>query len=468
MTVTPVDLVVANGTLVDAFGTYPDTAVAVAGGRVQAVGRPAVMPPARQTIDAAGRYVLPGVVDTHVHFREPGMGYKEGYETGSGAAALGGVTCVFDMPNTDPPTDTAQRLHDKLALVRGRSWVDYAMYGLLGPGDPGDLTGLADAGVIGVKAFLGQSETGTGCPSPPDDGALYEGMGLLAAAGVRLAVHAENHAMMRRWIGRLRGAGADGLDAHRRSRPPVVEVEAVRRAGLFARYTGCAVHVVHLSSAEGVDAVRRVRAEGVDMTCETCPHYLVDLGARPALRVNPPVRGEADRIALAAALVSGDVDYVASDHAPHDRSEKCGTSVWEVRPGLAGVQHTLQIMWDRRTELGLSPPDIVRLTSFRPARVWGLWPRKGALVPGADADLVVLDPAHRWTIDAATGHTRHGSGPYAGLSGTGAPVVTVLRGTVVARDGQLVGRPFGAFLAADRTQAEPVSATSSPVSSRRK
>lgn len=452
-----VDLVVANGTLVDSFHQYPDTAVAVADGRVVAVGRSAAMPPARETIDASGRFVLPGLVDAHVHFREPGMDYKEGYEAGSAAAALGGVTCVFDMPNTHPPTNTARRLREKLDLVHGRSRVDYALYGLLGPNDVTHLRELVAAGAIGVKVFLGQSETGLGCPDPPDDGELYEAMQVLADARVRLAVHAENHTMMRRWIDRLKRTGADGLDAHRRSRPPVVEVEAIRRVGVFARHTGCAVHVVHLSSADGVAAVRQVREEGVDMTAETCPHYLLFPGPSApdslALRVNPPVREDDDRRALGAALASADIDYVASDHAPHDRSEKCGTSVWDVRPGLVGVQYTLQLLWQRRAEFGLSVSDIVRLTSFSPARIWGIWPRKGALMPGSDADLVVLDPNRPWVIDAATSLSRHRRSPYLGLCGTGAPELTVVRGNVVARNGGLVGSPIGAWVPGSRQVA---------------
>lgn len=446
----PVDLLIADGTLVDAAAEYPRTSVAITGGRVVAIGDSSVLPAARQTVDATGQYVLPGLVDAHVHLREPGMAYKEGYSAGTGAAALGGVTCVLDMPNTEPPTNTARRLADKRALVRGRSWVDYGLYGLLGPGDCDNLTELVRAGAVGIKAFLGQSESGPGCPLPPDDGELYEAMATLAALGVRLAVHAENHAIMHRRLARLKDSAAAGLDAHRQSRPPVVEVEAIRRAGVLARYAGCAIHVVHVSSAAGAAEVRRVRAEGVDITAETCPHYLVFPAGpdsdRPLLRVNPPIRDEDDRVALARELRAGGLQFVASDHAPHDAAEKRGRDIWQIRPGVIGVQHTLQLLWHRRAELGLSLPDLVRLTSTEPARTWGLRPRKGGLFPGSDGDLVVVDPARLWVIDTGTTYSRHDTSPYTGLRGVGAPSVTVLRGSIVARDGRLTGRPAGVFV----------------------
>jgi dihydroorotase len=443
-----VDLVVLGGTLVTEQGELPDTSIAIHEGRFVALGGAHVMPPSRRVIDAGGRHLLPGVIDGHVHFREPGMAYKEGYLAGSGAAALGGVTCVFDMPNTEPPTNTAERLADKLALVQGRSWVDYGLYGLLGPGDAAHLESLAAAGVVGFKAFVGQSETGAGCPLPPCDGELYEAMETLSRLGIRLAVHAENDSFMRWRMAGLRRAGRSDLEAHRQSRPPVVEAEAIQRVGLFARYTGCAVHVVHVSSAAGVEAVRAVRREGTGMTAETCPHYLVPPGEGDSaeLRVNPPIRSEPDGRALIRAVATGDLQMVASDHAPHAASEKTGSDVWQVRAGLIGTQHLLPLLLDRRGELGLSLSDVVRLTSFEPARIWGVWPRKGAVLPGSDADLTIVDLDRSWRISPGTVHSRHRLSPYRGWTGRGAPVTTVVRGTVVAQDGSLTGQPPGRWV----------------------
>ncbi|WP_168801691.1 dihydroorotase [Glycomyces buryatensis] len=449
-----VDLVIENGTLVDAVGEHPNTSVAVDGGRFVAVGPPGAMPVAERRIDASGMYLLPGMVDAHVHFREPGMEYKEGFPVGSGAAALGGVTTVLDMPNTEPPTDTAVRFAEKLDLVRGRSWVDYGFYALLGPGEATELEGLADSGAVGFKVFLGQSEQGPGCPLPPDDGDLHAAMGELARLGLRLAVHAENHAMVLHGIAKVKAGRGTGLEAHRSSRPPLVESEAIRRVGLFAADTGCAVHIVHVSAAEGVAAAVTVRSSGVDLTAETCPHYLLlpdeAIGERLRHRVNPPIRTLGDRDALRKALATGDLQFVASDHAPHSPAEKSANDVWRVRPGVIGVQHQLQILWSRRDEFGLSRSDLVRATAFEPARTWGLWPRKGSVTPGADADLVVIDPNRPWTIDEDVTHSANPEGPFAGLRGTGAPVLTLLRGSVVAKGGRLVGSPSGNWLPGSR------------------
>jgi allantoinase len=454
---TRVDLVVVNGTLVDVFGQYPGASLAIHQGRFVAIGSPNAMPPARRTIDASYCYLLPGVVDAHVHFREPGLAYKEGFEAGSGAAALGGVTTVFDMPNTEPPTDTAMRLREKRALVDGRSWVDYGFYGLLGQGSAAHVTELAAAGVIGLKVFLGQSETGPGCPLPPDDGELLDAMELLAQVGLRVAVHAENHDIVNHRMAVLRGIGARGLAAHRDSRPPLAEAEAIARVAMYSKFTGCPVHIVHVSSEMGVEQVRRARRDGVDLTAETCPHYLLvpnitDAGKQNHLRVNPPIRQASDREALAAALRVGDLQFVASDHAPHDDSEKRADNIWQVRAGLIGVQHLLQVLWAGRERLRLAPWDIVRLTSFEPARTWGVWPRKGSIALGADADLVVVDPAREWTIVEETIYSRHPISAYLGYCGTGAPLWTVIRGQIVVEDGKLVGSPLGQWLAGSHAQ----------------
>jgi dihydroorotase len=445
------DLLLTGGTVVTEDGEFPNAAVAITGGRIAAIGRASVMSWSGRRIDVTGKHVLPGVIDAHVHLREPGMTYKEDYASGTGAAALGGVTCVLDMPNTEPPTNTAARLIEKLAAVKGSAWTDYGMYGLISTGDFGHVEEMTRAGVIGFKAFLGQSEHGSGCPLPPDDGELYAAMTVLSTFGVRLAVHAENHDIMRWRIEEMKRAGITDFTAHRHSRPPVVEVEAIQRVGIFAQYTGCAVHIVHVSSGDGAMAVRTIRARGVDLTAETCPHYLL-LDGDEALtnvqrRVNPPVRGHRDAAALRRALADRHLQLVASDHAPHSAAEKAGPAVWDVRAGLPGTQHLLQLLLGHREELALSLPDIVRVTSAEPARVWGLWPRKGSLAPGADGDLTVVDLDLPWTIDSTSIRAKSPYNPYLGWSSTGKAITTIVRGNVVADEGLLLGEPLGHWVA---------------------
>jgi allantoinase len=446
------DLVLTGGTLVTISGEWPRTAVAVKDGLIAAIGRPELMPPGGETLDLSGLHIIPGVVDAHVHFREPGMSSKEGFEAGSGAAALGGVTCVLDMPNTMPPTDTVERLSAKKDGIAGRSWVDYGCYGLLTGENLGELAGLHAAGVVGVKCFMGQSESGPGCPLPPGDGVLLEAMAVLARLGLRLAVHAENHDIMSHRIGQYRAAGAAGMWAHTSSRPPIAEVEAIQRAGLFAMHAGCKIHILHVSSAQATEAVVAQRAHGVDMTAETCPHYL--LFAEPSqlsMRVNPPIRTSADSQALASALRDGYLDLVSSDHAPHQEAEKDAASIWDVRAGLTGVQHMLQLLLDRRASFGLSLTDIVRLTSYQPARVWGLWPRKGDVVLGGDADFTVVDLNRPWAVTREGIYSRSQWSPYLGWRGHGAPVATIIGGQIVAREGRLIGSPRGRWICRGRS-----------------
>ena len=293
--------------------------VAVEDGRIAAIG-PELEGPAREEIDARGLHLLPGAVDAHVHFNEPGRSDWEGWETGTKSAAAGGTTVIVEMPlNAHPPTTTAAAFDAKLAAAQRFAYVDFALWGGIVPGNLDDLDELAARGVVGFKAFM--SASGVDDFERADDLTLYEGMQRAAALGLPVAVHAESEAITSGLTGRAVAEGRTGVRDYLASRPIIAELEAIATAITLAEEAGCALHVVHVSSGRGVALVAEARARGVDASCETCPHYLVfDEGDAERLgaiaKCAPPLRPREEIEALWAALADGSLPMVASDHSP--------------------------------------------------------------------------------------------------------------------------------------------------------
>ena len=445
------DLVVRNGTLVTPRATYLAD-VGIRGGRIAAIVAPGELTSqAGQLIDASGLHVLPGVIDGHVHFREPGLEYKEDFGTGSRAAVMGGVTTVLEMPNTIPPTATAELVLHKRRLAETKSYCDFGLYGLVDQDSVEQLAPMAAAGVVGFKCFLGRS---TGDIGPPDDGRLLEALGIIAELEMRCAFHAENDEIIQSSIRRLQADGRVDPLAHLESRPVIAELESIQRVGLFAASTRAKAHILHLSSAPGVAAVEDWRRRGVDMTCEVTPHHCFlssddyeHVGS--LLRINPPVREPGHSAVLLAGVASGAVNAIATDHAPHLLSEKLQENVWNAVSGFAGVETSLKLFLTYGVHAGrLSLQQLVRATSEGPAQLWGLYPRKGALEVGSDADVTLVDLALEDVIDSERLHGKNNPTPFDGWRTRGGPVATVVRGQVVMRDGDLIGPPLGRMVQA--------------------
>ena len=439
---TTVDLVVRGGTVVSPWGRFRG-GVAVQDGVVVAVATNEALPPGREVIDAAGRFVLPGVIDSHVHFREPGLEYKEDWASGTAAAACGGVTTVLEMPNTRPPTATVEALQLKQRCAARGARVDYGIYGLLAQDNLHELPGLAAHGVIGFKCYMGET---VGAIPSPDDGVMLEEFETAARLGLRVAVHAENNGIMQRSIQRLRAAGRTDPLAHLDSRPDICAIEAVSRALLFAEWSRARLHICHESCKDVLPLVRAARRRGVDVTVETCPHYLLltgdDMGRLgPVLRMNPPVRAPGHDAALWAGLRDGTIDMVSTDHSPHSVEEKTRPDIWDAVSGFPGVETAVPLMLTEVNHGRLSLERYVEVASANPARAWGLYPRKGAVQPGADADLVIVDLEREGEIRAADLHSKSKITPFEGMKVTGRPVHTIVRGRVVMREGELVGPP---------------------------
>jgi dihydroorotase len=438
------DLLIRGGKVVSPDSVI-DACIAIKDGVIVAVGNEAAMPQARETLDATGMHVLPGAIDVHVHFRDPGYPHKEDFGSGTAAAAVGGVTTNFDMPNTIPPTGTAETLAAKHRMAAEKAHVDFGLYGLLGEDTIEHVPALVAGGVIGFKLYMGNT---FGKIPSPSTGAMLEAFEVVAPTGKRISLHAETNSIMERRETRLRNAGRTDALAHIASRPAVVAVEAVSRAAILAEWTGARIHILHISSAEELRPLREAKARGVDITGETCPHYLM-LSADDyakfsgVIRVNPPVREARNQEPLWQALQDGTIDLIATDHAPHSPEEKTRNDIWTVDCGFPGVETQMPLMLSEANAGRFGICDYVRWSAASPAKIFGLYPRKGVIQPGSDSDIAVVDFGRDWTIDDAKLQSRSKITPWNGKRVKGLPVHTLVRGRFVMKDRALVGETRG-------------------------
>lgn len=442
------DLMIRGGSLVTAGGVLAAD-VAVADGLIAAVG-PELAGEAPELIAADGLYLFPGVVDAHVHFNEPGRAHWEGWATGAAALAAGGGTLAVEMPlNASPPTLDGPSFDRKRAAAEAASCTDFALWGGLVPGDLDRLDELAARGVVGFKAFM--SASGTADFQAADDLTLLDGMARAARLGLPVAVHAESDALTAALAARAVAAGRLAPADYLASRPVVAELEAIQRALLFAEEAGCRLHVVHVSCGRGVALVAAAQARGVDVTCETCPHYLVlteedlaRIGA--AAKCAPPLRSAAHQSELWAQLVAGAVAFVASDHSPAPPELKLAGpgGFFTVWGGIAGVQSTLELLLTAGHHgRGLALERVAALTATGPAERLGLAPRKGAIAVGADADLAMVALDTTWQLRREDLRDRHRLSPFVGMELRGRVVRTIRRGQTIVRDGQVVAGAGG-------------------------
>jgi len=422
--------------------------VLVDGGLIEAVVE--CPPDDRPCEDLGDALLMPGLVDSHVHINEPGRTEWEGYATATAAAAAGGVTTLVDMPlNCIPVTTSGDAFDTKLAVARKQLRVDCGFWGGVVPGNTAELVGMAAAGVLGFKAFLCHSGIDDFPAARRED--LLAAMPILREAGVPLLVHAElDFGILNPW------ADASPRDYLRflHSRPKVWEDAAIAMMIDLVRITGCAVHIVHLSSASALPMLRAARAEGLPITAETCPHYLC-LRAEDvpdgdtAWKCAPPIRESANQDALWAGLLEGVIDFVVSDHSPCVPSLKLAErgDFMEAWGGISSLQFGLSGIWTEARRRGISAPQVARWMSAEPARFLGLGQRKGSLRTGADADLVAWQPETSWTVQSEQILHRHKVTPWLGRELVGRVERVWLRGEPVVSGGEIVqdavcGRPI--------------------------
>ena len=438
-------VVIRGGTAILPTGQQPAD-IGITNGVITAIGSD--VPDAEETINARGLIVLPGLVDAHVHFNEPGRADWEGWDAGTRGAAAGGVTTVLEMPlNAHPPTITAQAFDAKRRVASEKARVDFGLWGGLVNDNLAELEGLAARGVIAFKAFM--SESGVDDFRRVPDGVLAAGLRAAARLGVVVGVHAESHEMVERLGSEMRGRRETGRLSWCRARPPAAELEAIKRLVSCVRGAGAGAraHVVHVSTAEGLAEVQGAREWGLAVTAETCPHYL-DFDEQdfervgPALKCAPPIRDAASRERLWTALLAGEVDLVASDHSPCPAADKHkgDHDIWQAWGGVAGIQATLPVLLTGGVHArGLSLERVADLTATAPARLFGLYPQKGSIAIGADADFALVDTQRTWTFSPEHLQTRSGISPYLGRAFRGAAVRTIVRGRTVFADGEIVG-----------------------------
>lgn len=436
------DIVVTGGTVISHDGRA-QVDIRIRDGKVVAVGQDLVTPAAR-VVDATGLLVFPGLIDVHVHLREPGMTEKEDFYTGTRAAAAGGVTTVVDMPNTYPPVTTAELFRSKLDMVSPKANVDFGLYGMIGQDNSADIAGMAELGAMGLKLFMGQTTGDNRCPT---DDAIFRGLEAAHAADLVVGVHAENDHILRLLGERLRASGRTDPRAHLLSRPDFIEVEAVTRIATLASAAGTKLHIHHLSTAAGLRRVRALRAEGHELTAEVLvSHLLLDDTAYETygnlIKLNPPIRPRSDVTALWDGIANGSIDMIATDHAPHTCDEQAETDVWKAFGGFIGVETMLPLMLTASAEGRMTYEDIARLCSYTPARRWSM-AQKGQLSPGFDADLVLVDPAKEHKLSADALHSRHNVTPYDGWTVVGEIQATYLRGQEIYAQGELTRERHG-------------------------
>ncbi|MEO8372075.1 MAG: allantoinase AllB [Candidatus Solibacter sp.] len=441
------DLVVRAGSVVRG-NEITALDIAVTDGVITDVGRE--LPAGREEIDARGLAIFPGLIDVHLHFNEPGRTEWEGAATGSRALAAGGGTLYFDMPlNSTPCTVDAVAFDAKRAALSQTSLTDFGLWGGIIPGNRERLAELAHRGVVGFKAFLSDS----GLPEFPrsDDLTLFEALRVAAAHNLPVSVHAESEEITSGLTRRIRAAGRSDVRAFLDSRPVLAEVEAIQRAALLAREAGAWLHIVHISSGRGILAALEARAQGTNLTIETCPHYLffteddmVRLGA--VAKCAPPLRPAADVEALWRHLLHSEIDMIASDHSPSSPGLKRDSDFFRVWGGIAGVQSRLAVLLEGGYhQRGLSLPAIARVASGTPARRFRI-AGKGEIAAGFDADLTFVDLHRATTLAAADLQQRHPMSPYTGHTFCGAVTRTLQRGQTIFRDGATVAGIRGRFV----------------------
>ena len=422
-------LVVRGRRIVLPGGERP-ASVHIEGGHIVSIGDEDETPSGAEIVECGGLVVSPGIVDSHVHVNEPGRTEWEGFDTVTRAAARGGVTTIVDMPlNCVPATTTVAAVEAKRHAARGRSHVDTAMWGGIVPDNEADIEPLIDAGVRGFKCFLVPS--GVSEFAHVGERTLRRVMPVLARRDVPLLVHAELPEGLRVHRGR-----PENYRAYEATRPVEAERAAIDLMATLARETGTRVHIVHVSSAAGVDRIAAARADGVAITGETCPHYLMMANdeipdGATEFKCAPPIRSASDRDALWRALESGALDLVATDHSPSPPSMKCPGDFVRAWGGIASLELSLAAVWTRACERGRTPSDLAAWMSAAPAALAGLSGlsgRKGRIAPGYDADLVVWDAEREFTVDAGALQQRHKLTPYAGRRLRGVVHTTFLRG----------------------------------------
>lgn len=446
------DHVILNGEIVSGSTRYKGN-IYIKDEKIAAITKEVLDGEAKEVTDATGLYVLPGLIDTHVHSRDGGATYKEDFIHSTRAAAAGGITTIFEMPNTNPTVNNQTNFAKQLDNLQAKAHVNFGMWGIcLGDLNNEDLLDLSNLGVIGFKYFWGYgvreadyqliynySEGEEGVIPPCDDGEVFRIFEAVAKTGQTLAIHAENSELMNRLTKDSDRAKATSYEDFLQTRPNLAEELTIQTAISMAREAGTKLHILHVSTKAGVERIRAAQRAGIHVTAETCPHYLFltnedydEIG--PQMKIYPLVKYQEDQDAIWEGIHDGTISFVCSDHAPHTQEEKDG-DLWSIPAGMCGVETIAPLLLNAVSEGKLTLEKVVELLSEKPAQKYDVYPNKGIIQVGADADITLVDMNKQGKIERDKLHSKGKVTAYDGFSITGWPVQTIVNGTTVMEKG---------------------------------
>ncbi len=436
----PVDITLHNARIYTEKGLI-EGGIAIDNKRIAKIAKETNLPNASTKIDLKGNLALPGLIDSHVHLRNQELFYREDFQSGTMAAAAGGITTVIDMPNNQPLTMSADTLKERMRLAEPRIVVNVAFNSAF-PSSTDEIRRIVESGAVGFKLYLLQQLGGTNID---DDEALLNAFKAISKVKVPIAVHAEDKSTIEKRKSRLLKQGRKDLEAFLEAHPPQAEERAIKRVTELAKNSGAHIHVCHVSSTLGLKAVLYAKRLKCSVSCELTPHHLL-LTTRHlkkygnlALEI-PPLRTRRDVDSLWRTLQQGFIDTIGSDHAPHSFEEKNAESVWDVKPGIVGLETMLPLLLTEVNSGRLTIDQLVSLTCKNPAEIFHLDCR-GRLEQGSFADITVVDLKKRHRIDASNFYSKAKFSPFDGWRIRGKPVNTFVNGQLVMDDGEIVAKP---------------------------
>ncbi len=454
------DHIIRNGRVVTSSTEYTAN-IYIKAGKIAAITEEELEGNAKEITDATGLCVLPGLIDTHVHSRDGGATYKEDFYHSTQAAAAGGITTIFEMPNTNPTINSVENFKKQVDNFHSKAHVNFGVWGIcLGSLNNKNLLQLSDAGVIGFKYFWGYavnkhtfqlvynySEDMENVIPPCDDGEVFEMFEEVAKTGQTFGIHAENSDLINHLTKRLERSANNDYDTFLASRPNLAEELTIQTGIAMAKQTGARLHILHVSTAEGVELIREAQREGYPITAETCPHYLflsnedyTKIG--PVMKVYPLVKFKKDQDAIWDGIKDGTISFVCSDHAPHTADEKDG-DLWSIPAGMCGVETLAPLMLNAVSEGKITLQQLVALLSENPAKQFNIFPQKGTIQVGADADITIVDMNKKHVIKTKDLHSKSKITAYDGFRITGMPVKTIVHGITVMNKGDIISEPHG-------------------------
>lgn len=445
-----VDVVLENGRIFTPETDYV-ASIAIDDGRIVSIGQASNMPKAERRVNARGKMVLPGAIDAHVHVGQPWEGtdrpvyYAEDVESATMAAAMAGTTTICDMPDSMPLVTKASVFKRKVQFWSKRAYVDFALHGGFVPNTDFEslIPELWKAGPTALKTFMCFSED---IWPAMHDGELFDALSVIRKVNGFAILHAENDHMLTHNKKKLDKEGRKDFKSHLEWRPPIVEYEADRRATFLLRVTGTRGLIVHTSVPEGVHDIAHARASGQPVYVETCQHYLYltdkDVERRgPWVKCSPPLRDKGRVLVLRRQLAAGLIDTIGSDHSPFTAHEveKFESNMWKAEAGMPELETGTPLLLNGASEGWLSLNRVVSCASENPARIYGLYPRKGTIRVGSDGDIIVVDMKRKWRVKDGDLRMKSGWSPYSGKILKGIPTMTLVRGTSVMEDREIVG-----------------------------